>query len=48
MNEITKMESGLINAIRETTAKLEHDLEFGHYLDIAKIILLAMILWRLW
>jgi hypothetical protein len=38
----------LVNAIRETTSKLQHELSFSHNLSIAQIILLALILWRIW
>lgn len=48
MDEINKMESGLVNAIRESTAKLQHELGFNHHLAIAQTILLALILWRVW
>lgn len=43
-----KTELDLINTMRESTANIERGLEFAHYLAIAQIILLALILWRVW
>ena len=44
--EITKIELDLM--MRGCTERLQHEIEIGHLIGMAQIILMALLLWRLW
>ncbi len=46
MNEITKIELDLM--MRGCTERLQHEIEFSHYIGVVQIILIALLLWRIW
>jgi len=48
VDDITKMELNVVNAMRQCAGTLQHEVSFGNTLGVAQIALLALILWRVW